>query len=234
MLQIMNKVDYLIPLGGCVGVGLAFFVLVSFLGLPGVEALRRSASWMIFFTINEGDVNLESLFWFLLYHWAYLMVTVDSLAPAGFSPVIILISVGKGRLIWLPMLRCFNLHRGGPAGSGKNERIDIFVFFLFWVLSPCSPRIFLDLVACSNSSEINNGLQAKHNRSTVPTQIRHNLKLKEKMSSSGRRLMIGSMAPHCTYNECRGCRFKCQAEQVPVDTNDPMNSAYRYRCVCHR
>ncbi|URE03678.1 hypothetical protein MUK42_18922 [Musa troglodytarum] len=49
-----------------------------------------------------------------------------------------------------------------------------------------------------------------------------------------RRAMIGSRAPICTYNECRGCRFKCSAEQVPVDAGDPMNSAYRYRCVCHR
>ncbi|PKU80583.1 uncharacterized protein LOC110107750 [Dendrobium catenatum] len=107
---------------------------------------------------------------------------------------------------------------------------SLFSFlFLYLLLSSIN-----DLVASSNSSEINNGLQAKHNRRTVPTQIRDDLKLKEKMSSSGRRLMIGSMAPHCTFNECRGCRFKCQAEQVPVDTNDPMNSAYRYRCVCHR
>ncbi|URD81204.1 IPPc [Musa troglodytarum] len=51
---------------------------------------------------------------------------------------------------------------------------------------------------------------------------------------SGRRLLIGSTAPVCTYNECRGCRFKCSAEQVPVDAGDPMNSAYHYRCVCHR
>ncbi|XP_039126066.1 EPIDERMAL PATTERNING FACTOR-like protein 9 [Dioscorea cayenensis subsp. rotundata] len=48
-----------------------------------------------------------------------------------------------------------------------------------------------------------------------------------------RRLMIGSMAPTCTYNECKGCRFRCKAEQVPVDANDPINSAYHYRCVCH-
>uniref|UniRef100_A0A6V7QYD5 Stomagen C-terminal domain-containing protein n=1 Tax=Ananas comosus var. bracteatus TaxID=296719 RepID=A0A6V7QYD5_ANACO len=51
---------------------------------------------------------------------------------------------------------------------------------------------------------------------------------------STRRLMIGSIAPTCTYNECRGCRFKCTAEQVPVDANDPMNTAYHYKCVCHR
>ncbi|KAG6526340.1 hypothetical protein ZIOFF_016323 [Zingiber officinale] len=48
-----------------------------------------------------------------------------------------------------------------------------------------------------------------------------------------RRLMIGSRVPLCTYNECRGCRFKCSAEQVPVDESDPINSAYRYRCRCH-
>ncbi|XP_057808406.1 uncharacterized protein LOC131022875 isoform X1 [Salvia miltiorrhiza] len=51
---------------------------------------------------------------------------------------------------------------------------------------------------------------------------------------SSRRFLIGSVAPTCTYNECRGCRFKCRAEQVPVEGNDPINSAYHYKCVCHR
>ncbi|KAF3780814.1 EPIDERMAL PATTERNING FACTOR-like protein 9 [Nymphaea thermarum] len=50
----------------------------------------------------------------------------------------------------------------------------------------------------------------------------------------GRRTLIGSTAPICTYNECRGCKTRCRAEQVPVDANDPVNSAYRYRCVCQR
>ncbi|OIT31843.1 PREDICTED: EPIDERMAL PATTERNING FACTOR-like protein 9 [Nicotiana attenuata] len=45
---------------------------------------------------------------------------------------------------------------------------------------------------------------------------------------------IGSVAPTCTYNECRGCKHKCRAEQVPVEGNDPMNSPYHYKCVCHR
>ncbi|XAR58775.1 hypothetical protein NMG60_11014308 [Bertholletia excelsa] len=49
-----------------------------------------------------------------------------------------------------------------------------------------------------------------------------------------RRLMIGSTAPTCTYNECRGCKYKCRAEQVPVEGNDPINSPYHYKCVCHR
>ncbi|KAL9229393.1 hypothetical protein vseg_004863 [Gypsophila vaccaria] len=55
-----------------------------------------------------------------------------------------------------------------------------------------------------------------------------------KTQFQGRRMLIGSTAPTCTYNECRGCKFRCRAEQVPVDGNDPVNSAYRYKCVCHR
>ncbi|XP_057440488.1 EPIDERMAL PATTERNING FACTOR-like protein 9 [Lotus japonicus] len=51
---------------------------------------------------------------------------------------------------------------------------------------------------------------------------------------NSRRLMIGSTAPTCTYNECRGCKYRCRAEQVPVEGNDPINSPYHYRCVCHR
>ncbi|KAJ8748175.1 hypothetical protein K2173_000583 [Erythroxylum novogranatense] len=54
------------------------------------------------------------------------------------------------------------------------------------------------------------------------------------ISRNSRRLMIGSTAPTCTYNECRGCKYKCRAEQVPVEGNDPINSPYHYRCVCHR
>ncbi|PSR86312.1 Stomagen like [Actinidia chinensis var. chinensis] len=54
------------------------------------------------------------------------------------------------------------------------------------------------------------------------------------VSRNSRRLMIGSTAPTCTYNECRGCKYKCRAEQVPVEGNDPINSAYHYKCVCHR
>ncbi|KAG9154356.1 hypothetical protein Leryth_000797 [Lithospermum erythrorhizon] len=51
---------------------------------------------------------------------------------------------------------------------------------------------------------------------------------------SSRRMMIGSVAPICTYNECKGCIYKCRAEQVPVESNDPLHSPYHYRCVCHR
>nr|XP_009765741.1 PREDICTED: uncharacterized protein LOC104217247 [Nicotiana sylvestris] len=54
------------------------------------------------------------------------------------------------------------------------------------------------------------------------------------VKKNSRRLMIGSVAPTCTYNECRGCKYKCRAEQVPVEGNDPINSPYHYKCVCHR
>ncbi|KAL5562201.1 hypothetical protein UlMin_031948 [Ulmus minor] len=56
----------------------------------------------------------------------------------------------------------------------------------------------------------------------------------KKKNNNPRRMTIGSTAPTCTYNECRGCKYKCRAEQVPVEGNDPINSAYHYRCVCHR
>ncbi|XP_059625214.1 EPIDERMAL PATTERNING FACTOR-like protein 9 [Cornus florida] len=57
---------------------------------------------------------------------------------------------------------------------------------------------------------------------------------KDWMKRSSRRSMIGSTAPTCTYNECRGCKYKCRAEQVPVEGNDLINSPYHYKCVCHR
>ncbi|KAL1534850.1 EPIDERMAL PATTERNING FACTOR-like protein 9 [Salvia divinorum] len=49
-----------------------------------------------------------------------------------------------------------------------------------------------------------------------------------------KRLLVGSVAPICTFNECRGCKYRCMAEQVPIEGNDPINTAYYYKCVCHR
>ncbi|KAL7583340.1 EPIDERMAL PATTERNING FACTOR-like protein 9 [Lactuca sativa] len=66
-----------------------------------------------------------------------------------------------------------------------------------------------------------------HQNSELHLQVKKNVVLR-------RRTMIGSVKPTCTYNECRGCRSRCRAEQVPVEGNDPINSAYHYRCVCHR
>ncbi|KAF8653782.1 hypothetical protein HU200_061900 [Digitaria exilis] len=48
-----------------------------------------------------------------------------------------------------------------------------------------------------------------------------------------RRMLVGSRAPTCTYNECRGCRHRCSVQEVPIDASDPINSAYHYRCICH-
>ncbi|OAY34859.1 EPIDERMAL PATTERNING FACTOR-like protein 9 [Manihot esculenta] len=72
-------------------------------------------------------------------------------------------------------------------------------------------------------------------RTSLSTGVSH-LKIGSEAQSSrnARRLMIGSTAPTCTYNECRGCKYKCRAEQVPVEGNDPIHSAYHYKCVCHR
>ncbi|TVU04967.1 hypothetical protein EJB05_48112, partial [Eragrostis curvula] len=57
--------------------------------------------------------------------------------------------------------------------------------------------------------------------------------LKKQQASGGRRLLIGSRAPTCTYNECRGCRHRCSVQEVPIDASDPINSAYHYKCICH-
>ncbi|GAB4834985.1 hypothetical protein Ancab_033252 [Ancistrocladus abbreviatus] len=74
---------------------------------------------------------------------------------------------------------------------------------------------------------------ADHQRlAQLRLQIRHDGELLPEWSAT-RRMLIGSIAPTCTY-ECKGCKYRCRAEQVPVDGNDPMNSAYRYKCVCHR
>ncbi|WVZ16328.1 hypothetical protein V8G54_009310 [Vigna mungo] len=89
--------------------------------------------------------------------------------------------------------------------------------------------IFLTIVAAVNETEA---------RVLESSQTRRDQRIKGdneawRMRKSGR-AMIGSTAPTCTYNECKGCKYKCRAEQVPVEGNDPINSPYHYRCVCHR
>jgi len=59
---------------------------------------------------------------------------------------------------------------------------------------------------------------------------------KEQETAAGggrRRTLVGSRAPTCTYNECRGCRHRCSVQEVPIDASDPINSAYHYKCICH-
>ncbi|KAK4369223.1 hypothetical protein RND71_013015 [Anisodus tanguticus] len=68
-------------------------------------------------------------------------------------------------------------------------------------------------------------LQGSRNQAIIPQKAYQTFQVAQ---------MIGSVAPTCTYNECRGCKYKCRAEQVPVEGNDPMNSPYHYKCVCHR
>ncbi|KAL7172842.1 hypothetical protein ACSBR2_032337 [Camellia fascicularis] len=73
-----------------------------------------------------------------------------------------------------------------------------------------------------------------HQSSTSEREFLMQDSIEQWMNRNSRRAMIGSTAPTCTYNECRGCKYKCRAEQVPVEGNDPINSAYHYKCVCHR
>ncbi|XP_030935461.1 EPIDERMAL PATTERNING FACTOR-like protein 9 isoform X1 [Quercus lobata] len=85
----------------------------------------------------------------------------------------------------------------------------------------------------TNQQELPHPLSASH--SSQPQRELHLQGGSERvMMKNSRRLMIGSTAPTCTYNECRGCKYRCRAEQVPVEGNDPVNSAYHYKCVCHR
>ncbi|XP_058093510.1 EPIDERMAL PATTERNING FACTOR-like protein 9 isoform X2 [Magnolia sinica] len=90
------------------------------------------------------------------------------------------------------------------------------------------------MVQCFAGEETVSNLQWNSNSPTEMNEKIDSRGLWRWRDRNSRRLMIGSTAPICTYNECRGCKYKCRAEQIPVDANDPINSAYHYRCVCHR
>ncbi|PWA47812.1 Multi antimicrobial extrusion protein [Artemisia annua] len=108
-----------------------------------------------------------------------------------------------------------------------------------WVILPALTRIFLDRIS-KDVTEFCLRTQIASVRG-VSGEIfpsRRELHMQETstelMSKNVWRLSkIGSVMPSCTFNECRGCKYKCIAEQVPVEGNDPINSAYHYRCVCH-
>ncbi|KAL8496222.1 hypothetical protein ACS0TY_020076 [Phlomoides rotata] len=85
------------------------------------------------------------------------------------------------------------------------------------------------IVRDATGSRVYVGLD-KHAIESGTSSPQRELNLKDKT----KRMLIGSVAPTCTYNECRGCKYKCRAEQVPVEGNDPINSPYHYKCVCHR
>ncbi|KAJ4825063.1 EPIDERMAL PATTERNING FACTOR-like protein 9 [Turnera subulata] len=101
-------------------------------------------------------------------------------------------------------------------------------------------NLFLLLFIFTLAACVTQGSRTKvlppYSQSIYPSQGQTHLQdsNEDHLSRDSRRLMIGSTAPTCTYNECRGCKYKCRAEQVPVEGNDPINSAYHYRCVCHR
>ncbi|KMS97479.1 hypothetical protein BVRB_5g126630 [Beta vulgaris subsp. vulgaris] len=106
-------------------------------------------------------------------------------------------------------------------------------------------RVFLVVVTILIATLLVNPVIASYSESTESHISASNLNLAtRKLHFQGfhgkskdlktKRMLIGSTAPTCTYNECRGCKYRCRAEQIPVDGNDPLNSAYRYKCVCHR
>ncbi|KAG2669704.1 hypothetical protein I3760_14G045600 [Carya illinoinensis] len=102
----------------------------------------------------------------------------------------------------------------------------MLLFFMTFTLAACV------IQGSRNQSEL------QRPRVLRPSGLQKSLYLKagseRMMTRNSRRLMIGSTAPTCTYNECRGCKYRCRAEQVPVEGDDPINSPYHYRCVCHR
>ncbi|WOK94506.1 hypothetical protein Cni_G03210 [Canna indica] len=114
------------------------------------------------------------------------------------------------------------------ASKTTNANTSLcFLFLLFFALSMAVPE---------------SGSEALVYTSNLPAPVKEFGQLHElreerlwRLRNAGtRRVMVGSRVPLCTYYECRGCRFKCSAEQVPVDASDPINSSYHYKCVCHR
>ncbi|XP_021978055.1 EPIDERMAL PATTERNING FACTOR-like protein 9 isoform X1 [Helianthus annuus] len=110
--------------------------------------------------------------------------------------------------------------------SMASHSQPIFLFFLIWAA-------FIFQGTAGSRTLV---LLPQQNTATTEKQL--DLQVKKVHIASNtmmrRRSMIGSVKPTCTYNECRGCRSRCRAEQVPVEGNDPINSAYHYRCICHR
>ncbi|KAI3461812.1 hypothetical protein Pfo_018475 [Paulownia fortunei] len=98
---------------------------------------------------------------------------------------------------------------------------------------PFFQLLFLTLFCAAVLVQGSRVQMALNNHPTVPDHI-SSAERELNFKYSSKRLLIGSVAPTCTYNECRGCKYKCRAEQVPVEGNDPINSAYHYKCVCHR
>ncbi|KAK1412679.1 hypothetical protein QVD17_34120 [Tagetes erecta] len=105
-----------------------------------------------------------------------------------------------------------------------NSPSKLNLYFLFFLIC-CATLLFQGI---AGSRRLSHQLPQQNfaTEKELNLQIASNIMMR-------RRSMIGSVKPICTYNECRGCRSRCRAEQVPVEGNDPINSAYHYRCICH-
>ncbi|GAB2303060.1 hypothetical protein Dimus_037052 [Dionaea muscipula] len=123
---------------------------------------------------------------------------------------------------------------GNVLGRRRCHSCLLLVFFSYLVIAATVLLISVSS-ATVPASEYQTSLHHQYSskRSVVESKRVVEGELIKWMAIRRRRMLIGSMAPMCTY-ECRGCKYRCRAEQVPVDGNDPIHSAYHYRCVCHR
>ncbi|KAK4409153.1 EPIDERMAL PATTERNING FACTOR-like protein 9 [Sesamum angolense] len=94
--------------------------------------------------------------------------------------------------------------------------------FQFLFLALCSAAFLVQDATGSRAQILFHNQSGGHHR--ISSEERE-INLKD----VSKRVLIGSVAPTCTYNECRGCKYKCRAEQVPVEGNDPINSPYHYK-----
>ncbi|KAL6644493.1 hypothetical protein ACP70R_016101 [Stipagrostis hirtigluma subsp. patula] len=112
------------------------------------------------------------------------------------------------------------------AGRSKHQLHSLHYVQLYGRLLLVAALVIGDVVAAGRpSSPATTTLQAGLAAAAAAWE--------ERPAAGGRRTLVGSRAPTCTYNECRGCRHRCSVQEVPIDASDPINSAYRYKCVCH-
>ncbi|KAL3531053.1 hypothetical protein ACH5RR_010375 [Cinchona calisaya] len=97
-----------------------------------------------------------------------------------------------------------------------------FLQLLFFILFIAAPVVQLQGSRTPIVEHFNDWKGNRKSSSEQELQFQKNLGTI--INKNSKRLMIGSVAPTCTYNECRGCKYKCRAEQVPVEGNDPIHS----------
>ncbi|XP_021776362.1 uncharacterized protein LOC110740193 [Chenopodium quinoa] len=112
--------------------------------------------------------------------------------------------------------------------GGEQANIVVSMFMTVLIAS----LLFDSVIALHSTSSESQTVASRIHLSARKLQFQGTHDKSEDQNPKG--MLIGSTAPTCTYNECKGCKYRCRAEQIPVDGNDPLNSAYRYKCVCHR